>query len=65
MTEEICPNCDGTGKETPYCENCEGRGWVDDPKVDGDTLICSYCEDQECYDCAGIGYIDFIEDEDE
>ena len=26
-----CPHCNGKKMEVPDCEECEGRGWVDDP----------------------------------
>ena len=45
-----CPNCKGTGRAEPECEECEGNGWVDDPE-DGGTMTCPSCLDLDCHHC--------------
>lgn len=54
---EECPHCHGTGKEH-YCEECEGKGWVEDPS-DGGTMVCPECDDdpESCHICGGEGFI--------
>jgi DnaJ-class molecular chaperone len=54
--DEECSTCDGTGKEFPDCEDCEGKGWVPDP-VYGGTMTCPTCNSEDCSDCDGEGYI--------
>jgi hypothetical protein len=51
-----CPHCKNTGKEIPDCEECEGRGWVNDPLDDG-TMTCPECDDETCSVCDGEKYI--------
>ena len=50
-----CPHCNGKKMEVPDCEECEGRGWVDDP--DGGTMTCPECDDESCSVCGGEGYV--------
>ncbi len=50
-----CPHCNGKKMEVPDCEECEGRGWVDDP--DGGTMICPECDGESCSVCGGEGEI--------
>jgi DnaJ-class molecular chaperone len=58
MEEEIeCPHCGGTKKEFPECEECEGKGWVDDPD-DGGTMDCPECHGEECSTCNGEGFVE-------
>lgn len=45
-----CLNCEGTGKEFPDCEVCNGKGWVVDEKFGG-TMTCPYCENEGCSWC--------------
>ena len=51
-----CPHCNGKKMEVPDCEECEGRGWVDDP--DGGTMACPECNGESCSVCDGEGYVD-------
>lgn len=50
-----CPHCNGKKMEFPDCEECEGRGWVDDP--DGGTMSCPECNGESCSTCDGEGWI--------
>ena len=51
-----CPHCNGKKMEVPDCEECDGRGWVDDP--DGGTMVCPECSGESCSVCDGEGYVD-------
>jgi hypothetical protein len=53
---DLCPHCEGTGREVPDCPECEGKGWVDDPE-DGGTMKCPDCENEECAQCEGTGHL--------
>ena len=56
--EDECLECDGTGNVNYDCEECEGKGWVDDPS-DGGTMCCPTCNGEEpCPDCGGTGEIE-------
>lgn len=50
-----CPHCNGKKMEFPDCEECEGRGWVDDP--DGGTMSCPECDGESCSICDGEGWV--------
>ena len=50
VSQEDCPHCEGTGREYPNCEICEGAGWIDDPS-DGWTMTCPECEAENCHIC--------------
>jgi len=50
-----CPHCNGKKVEVPDCEECEGRGWVDDP--DGGTMTCPECNGETCSVCGGEDYV--------
>ena len=50
-----CPHCNGKKMEVPDCEECEGRGWVDDPG--GGTMTCPECDGEYCSVCGGEGYV--------
>ena len=52
-----CPDCLGSGKKE-LCDECENRGWIDDP--DGGTMVCDDCKGEageDCEKCAGEGTI--------
>lgn len=51
---EDCDCCDGSGYDDS-CQECEGRGWVDD-ESDGGTITCPNCDgDNICWYCDGTG----------
>ena len=50
-----CPHCNGKKMEFPDCEECEGRGWVDDPE--GGTMMCPECNGESCSECGGEGFV--------
>lgn len=52
-----CTSCDGGGKSYPFCEECDGNGWVDDPS-DGGTMNCPTCDNENCGLCQGSGEIE-------
>lgn len=54
MEDEMCADCEGTGKLDANCPDCDGNGWVPDPS-DGGTMLCPACENAECPTCGGSG----------
>lgn len=45
-----CSACHGTGMMFPDCDECNGYGWVPDPR-DGGTKTCPKCDGAECEQC--------------
>lgn len=52
-----CPHCSGKKMELPDCEECEGRGWVEDEELGG-TMSCPECGGETCSTCGGEGYVE-------